>query len=470
LAIVEQSRLEDFLAILDKHRARVLVLTGALIAVIAFCDWLVFPDIAVGTLYVFPILLVAIHLRPRQIAVLAASCSYLRELFNPIHWQSGFGLRLVSWFFAFFAMGFFVSELARNRKLILQRSREVQQQSRMREQAEHQMRILIETSPLAILTLDEDGTVQLFNESAQRLFGSPSLATEKISAYLPVLARPLAFKTPVPLRSKAECRGQRRNGEVFLAHIWFSTYDTTEGRRLAAVVWDASESLRDREDAALSNTMETSRIMIGAFSHEVQNLSKAAGSAWESLARIPSVTGSRDYQSLGTLVTALDRISHVGLRMATQHATPVADLNTVLDETLIVIGPSFEQAGIEICWRISNGLPLIQADHYSLLQVFLNLANNSRRAMLDGKEKQLFVEARQEGSLVLVQFRDTGHGVRKPDVLFQPFHPGAEANGLGLYVCRQILSSNGGDLRYEPQDSGSCFVVELLGTHGSVFA
>ena len=60
-----------------------------------------------------------------------------------------------------------------------------------------------------------------------------------------------------------------------------------------------------------------------------------------------------------------------------------------------------------------------------------------------------------------VRFEDTGPGVADPEKLFQPFQPGAEGIGLGLYVTRAILRSYGGELRFEPCERGSCFVVEL---------
>ncbi len=49
------------------------------------------------------------------------------------------------------------------------------------------------------------------------------------------------------------------------------------------------------------------------------------------------------------------------------------------------------------------------------------------------------------------------------DSLFQPFQPGAEKVGLGLYVSRAITRAFTGDLRYEPHPDvpGCCFVVEL---------
>ena len=64
--------------------------------------------------------------------------------------------------------------------------------------------------------------------------------------------------------------------------------------------------------------------------------------------------------------------------------------------------------------------------------------------------------------MVQVRFQDSGPGVADPATLFQAFQPGAEGNGLGLYVSRQILSLHGGDLRYETGPAGASFVVELV--------
>ena len=71
------------------------------------------------------------------------------------------------------------------------------------------------------------------------------------------------------------------------------------------------------------------------------------------------------------------------------------------------------------------------------------------------------ISATVEKDLVVVRFRDTGPGVAHPEALFRPFQPGAESHGLGLYISRAILRSHGGGLRYEPEDTGSCFAVEL---------
>ena len=263
------------------------------------------------------------------------------------------------------------------------------------------------------------------------------------------------------IRTNVECKGQRRNGEVFLAHVWLSTYRTSGGTGLAAVVWDASENLRDREGAGLDSMMATSRVLIGAISHEIRNLASAAASSHAALLDLPGVAGNQHYQVLGTLIRGLEKIASSGLRVASDRERVVADLGTVLDETRIVIESSLREAGIEVSWDVANDLPLVQADHHSLLQVFVNLARNSQQAMEQSERRELQISARVESDLVLVRFRDTGPGVAHPEELFRPFQPGAHSFGIGLYISRAILRAHGGGLRYEPQDAGSCFVAEL---------
>ena len=127
----------------------------------------------------------------------------------------------------------------------------------------------------------------LANESARELFGfeDESLPGTDVAPYLPILYRMLKNpRSAGNLRTNVECKAQRRNGEVFLANVWLSTYHTSRGAGLAAVVWDASENLRDREGSGFDSMMATSRVLIGAISHEIRNLASAAASAHSRLA------------------------------------------------------------------------------------------------------------------------------------------------------------------------------------------
>ncbi|MDE3166104.1 MAG: PAS domain-containing protein, partial [Acidobacteriota bacterium] len=377
------TRLDRFLAYSESHRGLMLALSAFLIAAIAWVDW-TSPKISVGFLYLFPVLIAASVLSAFQIVLLAAFCGWLRELFDPMQFSPGAEGRLAVSIIGFTMTGFVVTQLNQRRRLLLDHLAEREEQMRLRREAEMQVRILIETSPLAILTLDHQGCILLANESARQLlaFDQDPVQGEPIEPYLPILSRMMrGHRTGANLRTNVESKGKRRNGEVFLAHVWLSTYATSQGPGLAAVVWDASENLRDREGAGLDSMMATSRVLVGAIAHEIRNLASASAAAHTALARFPGLPQDEQYRVLGTLIDGLEKIASAGLRAASSQEAAVADLGTVLDEVRIVIQPSLDEAGISLIWEAGDSLPLVQADHHSLLQVFVNLARNSVQAL-----------------------------------------------------------------------------------------
>ena len=96
---------------------------------------------------------------------------------------------------------------------------------------------------------------------------------------------PRSNETDKIFRTEMQTRGQSENGEVFLADVFFSTYNTAAGPRLAALLVDASEHLREREEASLQQLLAGSRILVAAVSHEVRNVCGAIGVMHENLAR-----------------------------------------------------------------------------------------------------------------------------------------------------------------------------------------
>jgi PAS domain S-box-containing protein len=457
------TRLDRFLAYSESRRFTVCGVAILLTAIIAWVDWKT-PDISIGFLYLFPVLLAAPALKTWQILLVAALCGFLREAFDPLSIAPGATERLAVAIAGYAMTGFFVTALNQRRRNLSDYLAERERQTRLRQEAEQQVRILIETSPLAILTLDHSGRIALANESARQLFGfeDESLQGTDVAPYLPILNRMLKSPRPaVNLRTSVESKAQRRNGEVFLAHVWLSTYSTSQGPGLAAVVWDASESLRDREGSGFDSMMATSRVLVGAISHEIRNLASAAASAHARLASECPVQGNDEYHVLGTLIQGLEKIAHSGLRAASDREAVVADLGTVLDEARIVIEPGLRDAGISLIWEVGEGLPLVQADHHSLMQVLVNLARNSRQALEDCAVREVRISVAVERDLVAIHFRDSGPGVAQPDELFRPFQAGAHSVGLGLYISRAILRAHGGGLRYDPDGPGSRFTVEL---------
>jgi signal transduction histidine kinase len=261
-----------------------------------------------------------------------------------------------------------------------------------------------------------------------------------------------------------QCRGRRQSGEVFLADVWFSTYSTSMGSRLAAMVVDGSEELRNREELSLHQLLAGSRILVGAVSHEIRNVCGAIAMAHANLSKNAAIAAnlaeSKDFEALGNLILALEKIASMDLRQMADQACSV-DLSSLLEEYGIIVEPALREQDIRLLIDVEPGLPMVWADRQSLLQVLLNLTRNSERAMAGETLRALTITARREKQRIAIRFRDTGCGVAHPERLFRPFQQQAEAAGLGLYLSRAFMRSFRGDLRYEPEPVGSSFIVEL---------
>lgn len=453
----------SILRFLQGSRTTVLVWAGIFIAVIAVVDWHFENNISFGFLYLFPMLMVGGCLTPLQTAGVAALCTALTEAFDPFPWEMQVGIsRLVLTFAAFFGTGFYGFVSARSRRLVKQHLEELERDAELRRKTEEQLDFLISNSPASIFTLDATGKVQLANDAAHRLLGieKGKLEGQAIGQYFPALARvPPSQEAPF-FHTEMECRARRQDGAVFLAHIWFSTYQTMSGPRLAAVVFDASEELRDRAEFNLQQILTSSKVLVGALCHEIRNICGAIGVVHSKLARDGQLRRNEDFSALGTLVEGLEKMAGLELRQTMQPVAESVDLRSVLEELRIVIEP-FQDSQISIQWELPEFLPRVWADRHALLQAFLNIAKNSQRAMDDQHRKELTVRASADGNSGVIRFIDTGPGVANPERLFAPFQPGAQASGLGLYLSRTFVRAFHGDIEYEPQPHGSCFAVIL---------
>ena len=118
----------------------VLLRAGLMIALIALADWRIEGNIPLGFLYLFPMVLAGAVLPRWQIALVAAACTFLTEIFDTFDWYSPAGIpRDILIFAAFFCMGLFVYEFARNRKIELGHVERIKREVRARRDAEEQL-------------------------------------------------------------------------------------------------------------------------------------------------------------------------------------------------------------------------------------------------------------------------------------------------------------------------------------------
>ena len=440
-------------------------LAGLLIAIIAAIDWRVDLNFAFAFLYLLPILLAGTVLSRGQVVLTALLCTVLSDFFDPFPFALATSLpQDILVFAALAGCGLFSCEVTKRSRREAEDRHRVELEVTARREAEEQLEFLIESSPAAILTMGADFLILRANPAAYRLLGlgQGELPGRSIRQYIPALGRVSPSEPRQTFRTEMQCRGERGNGEVFLANVFFSTYSTALGPRLAAMVVDASEDLRDREESNLEQLLAGSRILVAAVSHEVRNVCGAITIMHENLVRSGVLRGNQDFEALGSLVETLNRIASMELTQSSSKSqTGVIDLSEALDDLRIVLEPCCHEADIAVHWDIAKELPPVWADRHRLLQVLLNLTQNSERALRDADVKRIDVSASVGKGVVSVRVTDTGPGIGSIPKLFQPFQQGAESTGLGLYISRAFVRSFRGELRHDPSMPGCSFVIEL---------
>lgn len=211
-----------------RNRVLVLLASGLIVLAIAILDWWTKPYFSVGFLYLFPIMLAAGFLPRWGIVLLGMACALLSERFSNLD-PSDSHIRLGFEALALCGCGLLTSEVLRNRQLSLE--------------SQERMRVLVETSPAAIVTVDGRGFIELANRAAGELLlpKGGELIGQPVAAFLPELHHALRWEEGPQFRTSMQCRGHRGNGESFLADVWFSTYKEGPTPKLAAIIADVTD-------------------------------------------------------------------------------------------------------------------------------------------------------------------------------------------------------------------------------------
>jgi PAS domain S-box-containing protein len=212
----------------ERSRTAVLAVAAVAVLAIAFLDWRTKPYFSMGFLYLFPIMLAAGFLPRWAIVILGIGCALLSERFSNLD-PSDSTIRLTFETLALCGCGLFTSEVLRNRRLSLS--------------SQERLRVLVETSPAAIVTIYDRGFIELANRAAIELMAprDGQVIGYPIAAFLPELHHALRWEDRPQFRTSMQCRGHRGNGETFLAEVWFSSYKDGAKPKLAAIIADVTE-------------------------------------------------------------------------------------------------------------------------------------------------------------------------------------------------------------------------------------
>ena len=168
-----------------------------------------------------------------------------------------------------------------------------------------------------------------------------------------------------------------------------------------------------------------------------------------------------DNKRAATIVKSLRSIFTEGESNAQE-----VQLGDLIVKVLDIVKPELKSKNIQIQLRVDDGL-VIKVNPAEIEQVMLNLVNNAAQALANAGtlQRRIAIEAIKAGQLVRLTVSDNGNGVpvEFKSHLFELLSTTKQTGmGLGLWLCKHIVTRYGGSIYYEDAvGSGAKFVIKL---------
>jgi signal transduction histidine kinase len=151
----------------------------------------------------------------------------------------------------------------------------------------------------------------------------------------------------------------------------------------------------------------------------------------------------------------------------------LVDMSSLLNRILHLEMLRMETRKIRVDTKIPPDLPRIWGNSNQLFQCCLEIIANAMDALEDVGGGMFSVSARQEGSEVVLEFSDSGPGIREPQRVFDPFYttkPIGKGTGLGLSATYGVVQDHKGQIScHNRPEGGAVFVMRFpVATEGAL--
>jgi len=141
------------------------------------------------------------------------------------------------------------------------------------------------------------------------------------------------------------------------------------------------------------------------------------------------------------------------------------ELKPLLQRAVQMEGLKLENKRITLTVESNDPLPRVLGNPNQLLQAFIQIVENAVDALQETGGGRLQVSLWREGNEVVVQFADSGPGLRDPERVFDPFYttkPVGRGTGLGLSATYGVIQDHKGQITcYNRPEGGAAFEIRL---------
>jgi PAS domain S-box-containing protein len=334
----------------------------------------------------------------------------------------------------------------------------------------------LEVADVAVLEVDAEGSLLLFNKKAQELTGyahDEVIGSDPFERFFGDRARSvrerfLSVKAGAPLAVDADL--VTRAGAVRCVAWRVASHQSSElgSPTLVVVGMDVSEQRELERRARQNERLAAAGVLAAGLAHEIRNPLNGAGlhlSILErSLARLDQVPREAvtavevvrfEIGRLSSLVTEFLEVARpVPLAIAEHDLNPVAEgvAATMASEA----GVRRARLKVEPCPHHARG----RFDAERIEHALLNLVRNAIESVRDAGE--VVIRVRRTAQFLEVDVEDDGPGFDPAEPVFDAFYTTKNGGtGLGLSVVQRVVTDHGGDIRFTTEPGCTVFTLRL---------
>jgi len=349
------------------------------------------------------------------------------------------------------------------------------QEMDQRRRTEERFRLVVESTPSAMLMVDARGRIELANHQTGKLFGyrEEQLIGQPMTLLIPTRFHASQqkklenfFSAPALRRLgfESSLTGLTKQGTEFPMEIILTPIESGGGLMALVAVIDNTE--KQRAEEARRELVHASRLAVlseltASIAHEINQplgaiLSNAE--AAELLLEDPSPSLDEVRRILSDIRKDDLRASEVIrrlralLRQGEVERQPIG-MQLVISDVVAILRGEAERRGVEMAIDSPTPDPMavdsvVLADRIHLQQVMLNLMVNALEAMSEQEgPKRLRISSSLQDNQVVVSIQDNGPGVPESvrNKLFDRFFSTKrEGMGMGLAISRSLIEEHGG--------------------------
>lgn len=323
---------------------------------------------------------------------------------------------------------------------------------------------LLNTVNTGIFVIDANGYIEWINRAATNEFNSKFIKhiddLKSLNPNFPQTLMSLAGGEMKVLRIQS--------GDIISEVAVTATIYHSKGRKLRLI------NLKNIHSILEDNEIIAWQKLIRVLTHEIMNSIAPIISLSETLCERAAINevNEKDYQIMLQAMETIHRRSK-GLLIFVENYRMLARLSTPVlvpvrvGELLEGIKKLFPDNMITYTYNIEHPETTLMIDRAQIEQVLINVIKNAAESCLSCNLPQISIETKLQRNLnsFFISVTDNGTGILPEvmDRIFVPFFTTkASGSGIGLSLCKQIISLHGGTISVASETGkGSCFILKF---------